>query len=497
MLLRIESASADWFDAWHPGGIEANRKLPGNEPAKGLKELVAVVGELELATSFRGAQSLSVAFELMSRLGARATACLEDLWRECIAPRSDVSPDHLSATAARLCFVLVDAFAICVGRLEDVENGSRDVPPAAFCESAMRIARWCARWSWLRYELPPAHLWLSADSFHRFAERRTAGGGDAAGSHLVTVERDYLTMLLLDWLHPNSLSLAALSLLDGTFDKCLDGVRLEQGGGGKAAALLLNPASCRFEFHSDEAGSQPGGWSCSVSAEEVLARLETHLRQLGEGPAQREALHVVAMRRLGGRGSCGKRRDPRVGAVRSVYLSYRFGGVAALVRTGGVRALCNGMQGAKEAIVLDVSQCGCRIALPAGTAAEVGIGCLLAMMCPQKGEITLGIARWIERGGADSLEIGVEILRGSVSAFPAVGAAARLSAEYAARPVLVLEAAGEGHRETFLPVLVAKDFLAADEDIRLLNSAVVLQKVSLVESGPDFDLYLCRTGGRA
>lgn len=494
MLLRIESVSADWFDAGHPGGIEANRKLPANEPAKGLKELAAVVDELERLASFRDTHSLPVAFELMSRLGARATACLDDLWRECIAPRSDVSPDYLSATAARLCFVLVDAFAICVGRLEDVGDAPRDVPPGAFWESAMRIARWCARWSWLRYELPPAHLWLSAGNFHRCAERRTAGGG-AAGSHLAAVERDYLAMLLLDWLHPNSLSLAALSLLDGTFDECLDGVRLDQGGGGKAAELRLNPASRRFEFHSDEAVAQPGGLSCSVPAEEVLARLETHLLRHGAGQAQREALHVVAIRRLGGRGSCGKRRDPRVGAVRATYLSSRFGGVAALVRTGGVRALCNGMQGGKEAIVLDVSQYGCRIALPAGAAAEIGVGCLLAMMCPQKGEITLGIARWIERGGADSLEIGVEILRGSVSAFPAVGAAAGHSPEYAARPVLVLEAAGEGHHETFLPVLVAKDFLAADEDIRLLNSAVVLQKVSLVESGPDFDLYLCRTGG--
>lgn len=495
MLLRIENASVDGLDAECLYAAKANGEVPGEVPVKGLKELAAVVSELQRLASFQDMYSLPVVFELVSRLGARANACLDDLWGRCVGARSDILPDYLSATARRLCFVLLDVFATCIGEMEAVKDASRDAPPGALAANAVRIASWCARWSWLCYEPPPAQLWTSAARFHEFAGQWAAGGGSgteaAAESWLLTIERDYLAMLILDWLRPNSLSPAALSLLDGALDKCLDGVRLEKEAGGKPAVFLA-PASCRLESRGEEGGPPADGQRRFVAVNEVLARLEAYLSRQGGGEAQHEASHVVVMRCVGRRGGCGKRHDPRIGAVRSAYLSCRFGAVSALVRTGGVRALGNGMQGFREGIVLDVSRYGCRISLPAGATVEVAVGCLVAMTCPHKGEITLGIARWIGRDGAESLEIGVEILRGSVSAFPAVGAAAGPSAEFAARPVLVLEQAGEGGRATHLLVLVAKDFLAAAEDIRLLNSPVVLEKSALVEAGPDFDLYLCR-----
>lgn len=54
----------------------------------------------------------------------------------------------------------------------------------------------------------------------------------------------------------------------------------------------------------------------------------------------------------------------------------------------------------------------------------------------------------------------------------------------------------EGNGTTQLSLLLAKDFITADEDVRLPNSSVALEESALVESGSDFDLYQCRVRGR-
>ncbi|MBI3149130.1 MAG: hypothetical protein HYZ17_11525 [Betaproteobacteria bacterium] len=488
MLLRIETVSTGNPDATPEG------------PANSLKELAVAVDELQRIASFRDAQSLPVVFEQVNRLGARAAASLDDLWLRCIDARSGFSVAYLSATAKQLAYALLDVFAACLKHPEVVDGASGDAPPGVFAANVMRVARCCAKWSWLRYEQPPSHLWLRAGYFHERVERweasRAGNGVPVATPCLLTVERDYLAMLLLDWLRPNSLSLPALSLLDGSLDDCLDGIRLEKAPGGSPVALL-NPVSGRLERYGGD-GRLPQGGKCRlVPVSEVLERLEAFLSRHGSdgSEAQHEAAHAVAVRGAGWQdGRRPARGGRRVGAVRSAYLSCRFGPVSALVRRGGVRSLSDSASGFKECVVLDVSEHGCRISLPSA-AADVGVGALVATVCPHKGEISLGTTRWMKRNGAESAELGVEILRGSVFAFPAIGAGAEHSLDHGARVVLVLEQTERGEEEdgaAHLSVFVPKDFLAADGGIRLLNSTIVLERTALVEAGPDFDRYLCR-----
>lgn len=296
MLFRTEPIVPECFGAENPQMADA--MLEGG--VNGLKEVAVALKELQRVVLLRDAHSLPLIFELVTRLDAMAAASLDDLWLWCINARTDISVNYLSARAKQLCFALLDVCSTGVWQLDIGDSTPGDGAPDAFAESAMRTARWCAKWSWLRYEQPPAHLWVSAANFHECAARREtrrAGHGAAAEApSLLAVERDYLAMLVLDRLCPNSLSLPALSLLDSALDDCLDGVRLAKEA-GKAPGGLLNPVSGRLEIDDGKDRPPAGGRCRFVPLGDVLERLKALLSQRGEGgtDAQREAVHVVVM----------------------------------------------------------------------------------------------------------------------------------------------------------------------------------------------------------
>lgn len=261
----------------------------------GLIEVVESLKELLSVVLLRDKDSLPLVGEMLIHLSGTAIANFDDLWPLCASVQTDISMDKFSARAKKLSFSLLDIYSSFVLELEILNFNL-----CLVAESAIVMARWCAKWSWLRYENPPLNLWLSAADFYRCAELWAARCPDFESSKgaagLWVVEQNYLAILVLDRLCPNSFSRSALSLFDGLLNDSLIGIHLTKEANA-ITCTLLNASNGRLEIDD---GKNQFSVNCRhrfVSIGNVLVRLTSHLSEIdeSENDACREAKHVVLM----------------------------------------------------------------------------------------------------------------------------------------------------------------------------------------------------------
>lgn len=261
----------------------------------GLIEVVASLKELYSVVLLRDKDSLPLVAEMLINLSGTAIANFDDLWPLCASVQTDISIDKFSARAKKLSFSLLDIYSSFVLQLEILNFNLY-----AVAESAIVMARWCAKWSWLRYENPPLDLWLCAADCYRCAELWVTRGPDLGKSKgtegLSAVEQNYLAILVLDRLCPNSFSRSALRLFDGLLNDSLIGIHLTKEA-NTIPCTLLNVSNGRLEI---DYGKNQFSVNCRhrfVSIGNVLERLTSHLSEIdeSENDACREAKHVVLM----------------------------------------------------------------------------------------------------------------------------------------------------------------------------------------------------------
>lgn len=441
----------------------------------------------------RGADTTAKLVDELVKLGVTTVRSLDLIWRQCSGESAQIS-ERLSSRANALTSRLLVTYVYWVRQLEG-DVGEVSQPWETTCICLMCLIRWRAKWSWSCYERPSEQFWVVAAYAYQNADRWGLVSTQCMlyeeSAPPVSVEGEYLLLLFTQWVDPFCLSHATIFLLDRVATTSSDGLHLGPASGDPGREEIVDVSTGRLV---NGAVTQPGseGAMLCVPFKALRMRVESRLRELGEqckdSPVL-EATEQLARTVIGRKTRQLMRLGHRTSVVSLAHVCVGFSRIvdaetAALSRPSAAHQADIPSEG-HECVVRDRSIQGCRLFVPLKPEDVLHIGDLLSVTGVYAGERSLGIVRWLNRRGSTDWDVGVWLLRGTMSVVRAAldGRGDGLSNK--AEDFLVIDG-GEESDGTVMGVLPksakARDRLVVPAD----TTSLKLDR--FIESGYDFDL---------
>ncbi|MCY0858766.1 hypothetical protein [Cupriavidus sp. D39] len=357
--------------------------------------------------------------ELLSHVTS-ALQAIEALWYECGNVCQEDSFHRICASADLLSGWLLNAVVPHVQKLERGMTEGLFPTWNTLLTSTMSIARWNARWSWLRYKQPSIRFWTMASYLYEVAERWSKEQKNRSLVNdqglSVSTEREYVRLLFGQWVAPASLSPAAQFLMETLLAGCMGNLRIASlADAGTQEQLDLCSGLIVLQTAHNIPRDRVRYISLSPLRDQVCTKL-SDLIASGQVQADSasELFRTVVGRRTRYLVRMGRRTETMRMARACVGYQRILGSVHGKPSAASHAAIFESLAWS-DCLVLDRSVDGCRLSLPKHADNALCVGALVGLNNVYDNEYCVGMVRWLRRTDADGWEAGVWMMRGQIS----------------------------------------------------------------------------------